>query len=695
MPSLRAILRACAIGALGLAAACADSPSVPVQPMPAGATPASAVKLVCTADVAARTVSCAAPGAKGGPRADRIYGSGTGMKLTSSNVAIAADTFGFDMTVTNDLEYPVGTTDGVNPDPNGIRVFFVDGIHTTQGTGNVTVANADGVGVFTAADQAYFAYVGVLQPAATTAAKRWKLRFDPGVEHFTFGLYISTPVPPGGGSVWMTVISPAADAVVGDDVEVLVRIDSATAAVQAVKASAAGRSVVLEPIAEGWWSGTLVLAGLARGPADVRVRAVTVHADSGVVVRGVTKDAPPVLAVVAPVVHDSAVARPWIRVDASCADDDPAGCQRLEFLVRGSPETVLVSATSSIHADVSLAAFDGRLVYVEVRATDSSNQGRSLVVPVQVISSPALVFVDSAGANVIDMDSARLLFNDRSGRVWLRDRATGARTVLSDPLTHPYGFLHPQGAVFHGGDPGDSLFDWRGTRVDLGPASHLSLRAQGGWATWGNGQTVYRRDLSAGANLVVSTNAQAGGGGVAENGDVVYVSGFNIHRYRGGTDISVTSDVDSTYHNANPVTDGQNVVYEKFPQGAGGSVASRQAVWSGAGETILTDTLRFPRFAAVGGWVAYTVGGAIGHDQVRTRAPDGTDRLATPAVHENFLVALGPDGTVVYSNVSGVYVIRAPYTGTPVQLASEGFRFRFRGTELLAFIGPYAYLVTY
>ncbi|SOD02309.1 hypothetical protein SAMN05216486_1031, partial [bacterium JGI 053] len=296
MTSLRAVLRACSAAALVLAAACADSTSARVQPAPDAPAPQ---RLVCTARVASRTVSCAAPGAEG-VRADRILGQGAGMKLTSSNIGVVADSFAFDMTVTNQLEYPAGTTDGVSPDPSGIRVFFVDGIHTTSGTGSVTVANADGTGTFTASGQPYFAYVGVLAPAATTAPKRWKLRFDPGVATFSFGLYVSTPVPPGAGSVWMTVLAPAASAVVGDDVDVRVRVDSASASVLSVRANVDDRSVLLTPVSAGVVGGTLSLAGLPAGPVQLRVHAVTVRADTGTVLRALTKDAPPVVTVLYP-----------------------------------------------------------------------------------------------------------------------------------------------------------------------------------------------------------------------------------------------------------------------------------------------------------------------------------------------------------------------------------------------------------
>jgi hypothetical protein len=190
MLSLRALLHACSAAALVVAAACAD-PTVARVPPDA---PVSQ-RLACRGTVAQRTVACAAPDVAGGLRADRLYGQGAGLKLTSSNLSVVADSFMFDMAVTSLLDYTIATTNGINADPNGVRVFFVDGIHTTSGTGAVTVANADGVGTFTAAGQAYFTYPGPLASGMTTDARRWKLRFDPGVETFSFGMYVTAFVP--------------------------------------------------------------------------------------------------------------------------------------------------------------------------------------------------------------------------------------------------------------------------------------------------------------------------------------------------------------------------------------------------------------------------------------------------------------------------------------------------------------------
>jgi len=692
MPSLRAVLRLAAVSALAFAAACADSTSTSVQPAPGSTGPAS-LRLVCTARVAARTVECAPPGAEG-LRADRIVGQGGGIKLTSGNVAVAADTFAFDVTVTNQLEYLVGTTDGVNADPNGIRPFFVDGIHTTSGTGSVTVANADGVGTFTATGQAYFAYTGVLAPGATSAAHRWKLRFDPGVATFSFDLYISLPAPPGGGHVWMTVLQPAANTTVGDSVVVRVRIDSASASVQSVKAFAADRAVTLQPVSAGVVQGTLQLAGLPKGPLQLRVHAVTVHADTSDVVVPITKDAPPVLTVLSPT--NGTVARPTVRLDADCTDDDPAGCASL---TASFGSAVVASGTSGIHMDVSLAAYEEQQHTLQFRADDSGGHTKSRGAAVYVESGPGVTFVDSAGEVALDLDSTRLLFvDDAAAGVWIRDRATAARALLAAGMNRPDGRLHPQGAIFTSATSLSSglVYDWRaGTLSDMGIVYLASLVVEGNWAIWNRSQTILRRDLTAGTNVTVTLTSTLFANDVAANGDVVYGTGsgggYEVRRWRDGVTTPITADVDTAHWNVYPRTDGTHVLYLKTDQHASTDIKpGRVTLWTGTTETVFPSLLP-PDFSSLyeanGGWIAYTVLDGGGARQIRTRAPDGTDRQATFAGTSSILLALGPDGTVVYTNGTSTYAIRAPYTGGAARLGPDWFRASFRGSELLLFVG--------
>lgn len=157
--------------------------------------PASAIAAVtCTASTQARTVRCDDPRTPEGMSPLIVGGQNQYVTLTSSNIAVTADTFAFDVTVTNLIPQPLGTTDFGTADPAGIRVFFQYGPAST-GAGAVQVANEDGAAAFTAAEQPYFQYAGLLEPDSTSAAKRWKLQFTPEVTSFTFTVYVAAAVP--------------------------------------------------------------------------------------------------------------------------------------------------------------------------------------------------------------------------------------------------------------------------------------------------------------------------------------------------------------------------------------------------------------------------------------------------------------------------------------------------------------------
>lgn len=164
-------------------------------------TPSTVASLSCTASINDGSVLCtttdsgsgAIPALKEGMHAVILGGQNELVRLTSSNVQIAADTFAFDVSVQNLIPQPLGTVNGQNLDPDGVRVFFNDG-PTSTGSGTVTVANPDGTDVFTASSQPYFQYGTMLQQNAVSATKRWHLVFTPDVTAFTFNVYVSAAV---------------------------------------------------------------------------------------------------------------------------------------------------------------------------------------------------------------------------------------------------------------------------------------------------------------------------------------------------------------------------------------------------------------------------------------------------------------------------------------------------------------------
>jgi hypothetical protein len=152
----------------------------------------------CTAGTSGTgTVSCKELGPKAGQASGvLIGGQNSNLKLTSSNVSYNSGTeiFQFDVTVQNLMNEAIGTPDGTVADPDGIEVFFSSGPNVTNGTGTVTVSNADGTGTFTAASQPYFAYHQILAHNAVSSAKTWQMQVTGSVSTFNFIVYVETDV---------------------------------------------------------------------------------------------------------------------------------------------------------------------------------------------------------------------------------------------------------------------------------------------------------------------------------------------------------------------------------------------------------------------------------------------------------------------------------------------------------------------
>ncbi|HEU4452941.1 MAG TPA: DNA/RNA non-specific endonuclease [Longimicrobium sp.] len=201
MTTVHAFRRAAMLPAAALfLAACSDrtatSPEAP-SPLAPGSPPAQ-LAAVCRADVRAGTVECGAPAPAGGASRTIFGGQDVNVKLVSTNVSWNAGTeiFSFDITVQNLLPQAMGTADGTTPHADGVRVFFAQEPATTGGEGDVTVANEDGMGTFTAGSQPYFQYDQVLAPQQVSEPRNWQLNVPESVSTFSFLVFISTQLPP-------------------------------------------------------------------------------------------------------------------------------------------------------------------------------------------------------------------------------------------------------------------------------------------------------------------------------------------------------------------------------------------------------------------------------------------------------------------------------------------------------------------
>lgn len=192
--------------------ACTDRHPAGVPETSEPEPPAEAVAtMTCTVTVQGGTLACDGAAAGRGTSAAIIGGQGVYVRLTAfgGGYDAATGTLHTYVTVENLTPQALGTTDGITPSADGVRVFFNRGPVATRGEGMVSVANADGQEAFLAAEQKYFQYDGILAPGDTSVAKEWRFTVEPGVGAFSFGVYVAAPVRAEEGYLSMMPLAPA------------------------------------------------------------------------------------------------------------------------------------------------------------------------------------------------------------------------------------------------------------------------------------------------------------------------------------------------------------------------------------------------------------------------------------------------------------------------------------------------------
>jgi len=120
---------------------------------------------------------------------------GVDVYVATSNVALNGSMFQFDATIQDLATEPLGTADGRTPSSDSIIIFFTQLPVVTHGTGSVTVTNPTGYNTFTAANQPYYQYPGLLPSNATSPPLLWELTLTGGVQGFDFDVYVAAQVP--------------------------------------------------------------------------------------------------------------------------------------------------------------------------------------------------------------------------------------------------------------------------------------------------------------------------------------------------------------------------------------------------------------------------------------------------------------------------------------------------------------------
>jgi hypothetical protein len=104
-----------------------------------------------------------------------------------------AETWSFHSVVQNRLAQPIGTLDGTTA--VGTKVAVTYGPVASAGAGTVSIVNADGTGTFTAPNQPYFDYPGLVAPGAYSTYRTSKVHVPNTVTEVTMGVAISTDFP--------------------------------------------------------------------------------------------------------------------------------------------------------------------------------------------------------------------------------------------------------------------------------------------------------------------------------------------------------------------------------------------------------------------------------------------------------------------------------------------------------------------
>jgi hypothetical protein len=210
----RSILRASALAGL-LAAASVVACNDGITPMGANTRQVSSLNpsavrgtFFCTAHLApagthaAPTAVCTRnAGTEGGGRtkaSDVILGKQTvnvQLNLTNPEFDSTTRIFSLNVSITNLLAQPIGTTDGSTTDSTAVRAFFSSGPFASGGSGTVTVVNASGVGVFQGDTVPYFQYTPFIPSGATSAIENWQFLFAPGVTGVNFSVEVDADVP--------------------------------------------------------------------------------------------------------------------------------------------------------------------------------------------------------------------------------------------------------------------------------------------------------------------------------------------------------------------------------------------------------------------------------------------------------------------------------------------------------------------
>jgi hypothetical protein len=436
-------------------------------------------------------------------------------------------------------------------------------------------------------------------------------------------------------AIAIQIVEPRPDALA--DGTLLVRA-TVTSDIQVTSATAriASEITPLQREVGTTWFGAVSLSGVSQGRHVLAVTATDASASSATAEVSFVHDRKPVVTVDSPL--PDTVARPNIRVRASCSDGDQTGCVSIQVGIiplgspSGCPGQVLFTRGTTVDEDLSLLQYANSFIHLCVVGTDTAGQQSSRMLDIYVDPSPSLYEVESVPGRILDADDTRILYrhpSDSSIRMKRRGVAQETAGVVgTDGRLFGTGFLH-----WPDGDAG--LHEWKdgqSTKVGDGVERPPSVRVdRAAWITQER-EAVVR--VFGGPSDKLAPGVSYTSATVAGNGDVLLTGAenttgsttFGIWRYANGIVARIRA---CSGQCRQALSDGRLVVYRVM----GLQEPSTTYLMDDAGDKLL-GTASFASGPAVAkDWIAYEhqsrTGVSMTPRQVFVRAPNGdTNQLS-------------------------------------------------------------------
>jgi hypothetical protein len=491
----------------------------------------------------------------------------------------------------------------------------------------------------------------------------------------------------------VTIASPAAGAVLGDSFPVSGTLQSIYT-IASVQAQVQGPAQNLTFSSFGY-SGTVDVSPVPIGPMTLTITATDSLNGSGSASVSLVHDHPPTVSVA---VQNGFVARPNIRLQATCSDPDMYGCASISVSLGGA--VIASTNTASLDTTVSLSQYDGKAVTLVFTATDTQGMTATLSRAGYVGVSSTLTEVAHGDGPILDFDATRLLFATDTSLV-IRPRSGGVDTIIASG-TFERAYLTSRGAIWPGAEWRNGIALVNAATRDLVAAGDYAAWTTGGYSGPANTSAAFLRDVGNDTTTQVASGGMlAESPSVASNGDVVFtwVPGYipqipnpgyeRILRYRAG----VLATFGSCVRCDLALTDGVNVAYQ---QRTLAPVRNRTYVATANGEIVLDDLTKctsgalggpMPSYAVAGGWTAFTKC-PTGIATVFTRSPSGTIAQASVLNQDTYVDALSDTGDVIYGGASGARYLGRAGGGAPAMFTdNSNGRAAYRGAVWYVVLG--------